>query len=396
MLLASGLGRLTSRFALESLIASAVRNTQCPLQGPVVISGLFRTASGIGESARICSKALQTLGIQHTNVDLSTNFNQIDIKAEHPVEAMPSALSGVLLLHFNAPETVHALTALRMMWPRRWHIIGNWVWELDGEPLGWRTASKFISEIWTPSEYSREALLKATNKRVTVVPYFVRSQQPQKLDRAKYGIEQNEFLVLSMADARSSLHRKNLIGSINVFRNAFGARQGFRLILKTRNLREDTAIGRMIFSAAREDSRITVIDRSIISSEVMELIDCCDVYLSLHRAEGFGLTMAEAMALGKAVIATGWSGNMEYMSNRSAALVSYSLVPALDKSGIYNPTVGTRWAEPDEAEASRLLALLAESPAERNRLGEAARDAINEKLSAKSYANALTKRLKMN
>ena len=99
-------------------------------RGPIVIAGLFRTASGIGQSARACADAFAVLGIESVNVDLSGVFRQEDMQAEHPLSRMPSNAFGTLILSFNAPETILALKALRLFWPRRWRVVGQWVWEL--------------------------------------------------------------------------------------------------------------------------------------------------------------------------------------------------------------------------------------------------------------------------
>ena len=115
------------------------------------------------------------------------------------------------------------------------------------------------------------------------------------------------------------------------------------------------------------------------------LTACADIVLSLHRGEGFGLVLAEAMLLGKPVIATGWSGNTDFMGCMNAALVSYRLVPARDDRSVYRG----QWAEPDVAEAASLLRALADDPTRRIALGERARVSTLAGLTGRELAAAL-------
>ena len=141
-------------------------------RGPIVIAGLFRTASGIGQSARACADAFAALGIESVNVDLSSVFRQEDMQAEHPLSRMPTNAFGTLILSLNAPETIFALKALRLFWPRRWRVVGQWVWELDRALPVFGQTSKYFTEIWAPSAFSAAAIAPSVDVPVKIVPYF--------------------------------------------------------------------------------------------------------------------------------------------------------------------------------------------------------------------------------
>jgi glycosyltransferase involved in cell wall biosynthesis len=123
--------------------------------------------------------------------------------------------------------------------------------------------------------------------------------------------------------------------------------------------------------------------------ENQSLLDQCDILLSPHRSEGFGLHLAEAMARGKCVIATGWSGNLQFMSYECAALLPYTLVPLHDPAGVYPQMRGAFWAEPDLKAGAGALAELAADADKRRRMGAAAKAAIAERLGTSRYRQAL-------
>lgn len=310
------------------------------------------------------------------------------MQAEHPLSRMPFNAFGTLILSLNAPETVLALKALRMFWPRRWRVIGQWVWELDRALPVFGQTSKYFTEIWAPSAFSAAAIAPSVGIPVKIVPYYLNIPENIQPKREELHLKDDEVVILSMADGRSSLTRKNMFGSIRVFNALLKKHPNCRLILKTRNLLIDP-LSKDICAAVREFPQITLIDRSLSSVETIRLIQSCDIYLSLHRAEGFGLVIAEAMRLGKAVVATGWSGNVDFMSDEAAAPVRYTLVPVTDTAGVYKQTNGECWAEPDEQSAVDILDRLVGNSQLRRRLGAAAKESIQKKLSAENYMRAI-------
>ena len=177
---------------------------------------------------------------------------------------------------------------------------------------------------------------------------------------------------------------------IDAFTQAFAPGAGAILVLKSVNGdRHPIELGRLRAAATGRDD-IRIIDGYLEHTRFLLLMDRCDVYVSLHRAEGFGLTLAQAMSLGKPVVATGYSANTEFMSAENACLVSHRLVAVPEGCGPYPTTA--RWADPDVAEAARMLRRLFEHPAEARDIGERARRDIAKDFSLEARADVFTRR----
>jgi SAM-dependent methyltransferase len=231
-----------------------------------------------------------------------------------------------------------------------------------------------VDEVWAISEFSRRAIAAATKKPVFAFPLPVAAPRPRRgFDRSGLGLPDG-FLFLFCFDFLSVSQRKNPRGLIEAFSTAFAPGEGPTLVLKAINgefqLAELEAM--KLLAAARPD--IIVIDRYLDDDENAALMDACDCYVSLHRSEGFGLTMAEAMALGKPVIATAYSGNLDFMDDDTAYLVPWTegWVP----EGCPPYRGGARWAEPDIAVAAQLMRSVVQNPEEAAAVGARAQRAV--------------------
>jgi glycosyltransferase involved in cell wall biosynthesis len=225
--------------------------------------------------------------------------------------------------------------------------------------------------------------------------------QPLYLDRAmpaqrtRWGLDLESFVFMTSFDMASDVNRKNPCAAIEAFRQAFPSNSGVALVIKVNNSHLEEAWKHHIEGlkrAAGGDSRVIIIDEAVPYAEVLSLYECCDAYVSLHRAEGLGLCLLEAMAMGKPVIATAWSGNMEFMTDQNSCLVGFSFVPVRGSTqeayrGEHIPS-GSRWADPDVGEAARWMRRLVENPELRRQIGARAVDAIAERR-AKISADAL-------
>lgn len=356
---------------------------------PLVVAGMFRTCNGIGRAARSCYEALRREGLSPIAVDLSDLFNQAETDSVVPLSPMPRSPSGTLILFANAPETERALMGLGL---RRWHdwrIIGAWAWELPVGPSGWARQARMLSEVWYPSQFVRDALHQDLRLPHRVIPHYVQAaaaKQPLKRETGDDGVR---LRVLSIADGRSSLPRKNLMSAIRMFNRAFARDDKAELYLKCRNLNLFPEYQREVMQAAASDPRIHIIDRTLPQEEHEALVARSDVVISPHRAEGFGLNLAEAMASGKAVIATGWSGNLEFMNEDNSILLPYRLAPVKDSSGIYSAYGDASWAEVEVDAGAKALRDLYESPSSLESLSEAGRRSISTKLTSHRYTDAL-------
>jgi glycosyltransferase involved in cell wall biosynthesis len=359
---------------------------------PLVVAGMFRTGNGIGRAARSCYEALNLEGLSPQAVDLSEMFHQIETDSVVPLSPMPRSSSGTLILFANAPETERALMGLGL---RRWHdwrIIGAWAWELPVGPTSWARQARMLSEVWYPSQYVCNALDHKMGVPHRIVPHFVPAPAKPNGSTPLLRAEANDGVrlrVLSIADGRSSLPRKNLLSAIRMFTRAFSGSEKAELYVKCRNLDHFPEYEREVLAAAAGDPRIHVIDRTLPQEEHEALMARSDVVISPHRAEGFGLNLAEAMACGKAVIATGWSGNLEFMNAQNSILLPYQLAPVKDPSGIYSGFKGAQWAEAEIDAGAKSLRELYESPSSVANLAEAARSSISRTLISDRYTDAL-------
>jgi glycosyltransferase involved in cell wall biosynthesis len=350
---------------------------------PIIVAGLFSVASGIGQSARMCADALEVGGFEVTRLDLSAGFGQGDLEDKPGVPDRAPKTGGTLILHLNGPETERGLFLARVLRGSRRKLIGAWVWELPCPPPGWGPASEMLDEIWVPSAFVKKAITPICRCPVRVVPYVLGDLSCMPL-----ALPSDTVSVLVMGDGLSSFSRKNVVGSIKAFKLA-RLPERVRLIVKTRNLMACPELGEEILSHAGDDPRINLTDEVLSRRAHLELLQGCDIFMSLHRAEGFGLVIAEAMALGKAVIATNWSANAEFMDERSSVPVPSRQVPINEPAGVYGGITGAVWAEPDIRYAAEALSQLASDPARRARMGEAAKARVSNFTSGKVYAEAL-------
>lgn len=350
---------------------------------------MFQTANGIGRAASTCMDALFAEGLRPRAVDLSGLFNQVDMQSAFELHQMPRTRSGTLILFANAPETERALMGLGLRRWHQWRIIGAWAWELPVAPPHWRSQTDYVSEIWAPSRFVRDAFADAYPVPVRSVPHFVQSVDYSETLSSSHDRGNVSLRVLISADGRSSLHRKNLLAAISIFQTAFEHDNTARLVVKCRNLSLYPQYQSEIQEIAKRDSRIEVIDRNLNHVDQHKLLEKCDIVLSAHRAEGFGLHLAEAMAAGKVVVATGWSGNLEFMTPQNSVLLPFKLTPVSDPTGIYGADQNASWAEVDRDSAVKALRQLAGSASRREALGVRARLDIGTKLSSAAYVEAL-------
>jgi glycosyltransferase involved in cell wall biosynthesis len=304
-------------------------------------------------------------------IDLAPPVGQsVDVlaPADLPPEGVP------LVLHVNAPLLPLALLRLPRAVTRRRPIIGYWAWELPEVPADWAPGTACVSEIWAPSRFTATALEPLLPTKVRVVPPALALIEPvpSERDRASFGLMEDAVVVLISFSLASSCARKNPFAAIAAFRAAFGDRPDRVLVLKIGGADHAPGDFSRIAAMVEGAANIRLEAGALSSGDRHALTSCADIVLSLHHAEGFGLVMAEAMALGKPVVATGWSGNTDFMDAGCAALVGSHLAPARDDRAVYQGT----WAEPDLAAAAAALRRLADDPAERLRLGSAARQRV--------------------
>jgi glycosyltransferase involved in cell wall biosynthesis len=339
--------------------------------GPVTVAGLFSAATGLGEGARLCHAALMRLGIPAGAMDLARHFGRSDLKLELP-PGENIGTGGALIVHLNPPHLPLGLAFIGRRRMRRRRIVGYWAWELEALPRSWRRGFRYVHEVWVPSEFVARAIRRETDLPVRVVPHPVTEPPASRLSRSDFGLPIDAFVALTMLDIGSGYARKNPLAAITAFRQAFGDDPGALLVLKVAGTERARWAMRELERAIGGAGNIRLLQGALSREDHGALLRSADVILSLHRSEGFGLVLAEAMRLGLPAVATAWSGNMQFMTEGNSALIDCRLLPVQDPQGIYRET-GALWAEPDVAHAAFWLRKLKAEPELRHRLGEAAR-----------------------
>ncbi|MDH4393594.1 MAG: glycosyltransferase [Aquabacterium sp.] len=315
---------------------------------------------GIGEDLRMAVQACQAAGVPFKvlNINPGQHLRQADRwLARHctdDIAALPHATNIFCLTGFDTLR-VYAEKGTALFDGR--HNIGWWPWELPVWPQRWAAAFSVVDEVWAATRFTRAMFAQVTDKPVTLMPLPVCVGRLKPTSRRTLGLPAKRFLFLFVFDFNSYLARKNPQAVIAAFGRAFPASDsGVGLVLKTMNSRPDDPAWTAFQAACAADPRITLIDRTLDRPQVLGLVQACDAYISLHRAEGFGRTLAEAMLLGKPVVATNFSGNTDFLDRNSGYPVRWARVPVA--AGDY-PFVtsddGAWWAEPDLADAARQM-----------------------------------------
>ncbi len=351
--------------------------------------GHFESEKGVGEGARSNLRIVQATGIPY-----AVN-NWVDAESDN-VEGLPDPLTNENpflsnLLTVNADQLIFFAKDHNSYMRDRFNI-AYWAWELPEFPEEWSTSFGCVDEIWTPSHFTRDAVASCSPVPVKVVPHSIDPSFVEKgtVDRAKFGLDTNTFVFLFVFDFHSYLERKNPLGLIEAYRNAFGERRDVQLVIKSvhgaAHPEEMSAI-----HAACSGTNTRLIDCILTREDKQELMMAADCYVSLHRSEGFGLTLAEAMLCAKPVVATGYSGNVDFMSDTDSFLVPYKVV-SIDRA--YGPyKAGYHWAQPDLDYASDLMREIEKCREAAGEKGLKARDRIREVLHPATIATSVWGRL---
>lgn len=362
---------------------------QSPVRGMegsgVNIFAYLRGQFGLAEAARSYASALLKAGypvaLHDIDLDLPHGLNDTSMD-EHIGHAAPYPIN---LVFVNPDYLQEALQIVQRVGARGKPTIACWFWELEMIPDQWLPSLDSVDGVMVATSFIAEALRKRTSKPIYEVPLPVAVMPDSGLKRQDFGLPENDFLFLVSFDFNSWIVRKNPLAAINAFRQAFPAGvEGVGLLVKSSNGERYPEQFASLLEAASGDPRIIVRDDVLDRAHVQALQRCVDTYVSLHRAEGFGLGIAECMAIAKPVIATGWSGNMEFMNSKNSCLVEYDLVDV--QPGEYLDSANQSWADPRLPHAAHYMRKLFDDRAFGESIGSQAAIDISQGLSKAAAA----------
>jgi len=331
--------------------------TRAPLG--VNVSGYLDTESGMGEAARASIRSLEAAGIP-----LALNNVPSLLRAGDPSYRDAFVLNHphpFNLVHLNA-DNMPAFAARRgPAYFKDRYTIGYWFWELESLPADWVMYSGYVDEVWTSSNFVRTAVREKCRMPAhrLRLPIVLPPLPPH--GRAHFGIPDGPVMFLYIFDVSSQIERKNPVAAIRAFKRAGLPRDAAVLVLKFTNADYDRAGVRRLHEEA-SGLNVVMLDGYMDRPDLCALMHTADCYLSPHRSEGFGMTILEAMRLGKPAIGTAYSAPVDFMTRENSYLLDFTLVPLTRRHGPY--PVGARWAEPDVDHAARLVREVVEHPAE--------------------------------
>lgn len=281
---------------------------------------------------------------------------------------------------------------------KRQYNISYGYWELSEYPEAWKAQDQYLNEIWAASTFIKEVVEKYSSLPVFYMPLAVEFKMPVGYTKPQFGLPEGSLMYLFTFDLASFPTRKNPQAVIEAFSKAFPVDKNEKvsLVIKVHRIptnKELTVKAEALKNHIAFDSRIHIIDELLDRNSILGLISVCDCYVSLHRAEGFGLGMAEAMKMGKVVIGTNYSGNTDYMNEENSCLVNYTLIPVAKKEYVYVED-GAVWAEPDAEHASSYMRKIYEDKEFVKKKGEAAKLYIDTHHSFEAVGKIYQKRLK--
>jgi len=269
--------------------------------------------------------------------------------------------------------------------------ITHWSWESLEFPDEWLDALNYFDEIWTPSNFCIESIAPVAKVPVIKIPFAINLPNPEA-NRKTLNLPADKFIFLFIFDFCSLFERKNPMAVVEAFERAFGKNDDRALlVIKTANGKLHPAAYAELKERMDGFSNAKLIDRYLLKDEINALISESDCYVSLHRAEGFGLTMAEAMFYGKPVIATAYSSNTDFMNPSNSFPVRYDLLTLNEAVRHYKK--GSRWADPNVAHAAELMRYVFENPEKAKQLGERAARDIREMFSPQAVGERIRRRL---
>lgn len=318
---------------------------------------------GMGEHVRLTFRAMRAAGLRPGLADIYGLINRDAQQAEEFDAFMRTDFGSINVFHINGDEVIQSMAHTAARQKAGAYNIVYPAWELSKYPRVWAEQLERFDEVWAPSRFIQSSIASAVARPVHHMPLAVEVLLSSFLGRRYFGIRENTYAFLFFFDLRSYTTRKNPGAVVEAFRRLRALRPSAEctLVIKVNGAVENPDAFERIQESARDlGDRILFVKRTMSDNEVKNLVRLCDCFVSLHRAEGFGRGMAEAMYLGRPVIATGYSGNMDFCDDETALLVPFSMVPVGENE--YPHAAGQEWADPDPGYAAELMARLVDDP----------------------------------
>ena len=358
----------------------------------VNVAGYLSGELGLGQSARLIYQAAKASGLPVTTI----NSNRVTSRKDEFFEEVsvdyfyPVTIAVVNADHFHLWVEDFGIKKID-----KTVVIGVWAWEIEDFPERMHKAFSYVDEIWVVSEFVKKAVSKHTNKPIFVLPTpIIEPKHVEILDRNSIGIPQDVKYNLFIFDYLSVFNRKNPLGLADAHIQAFPNQDGPLLVIKSMNGDQDAENREKLRFAIRNRKDILLIEDFLSRSQLTALVNECESYVSLHRSEGYGLTIAEAMALGKPVVATGYSGNLDFMNQNNSFLVPYELKRIGDGSYPYSPD--SVWAEPNLSATAKILNDLSLNKNLRDTTGLRAKNFVTRQFDLEVTAKFIKTRVQMN
>jgi glycosyltransferase involved in cell wall biosynthesis len=369
-------------------------------QIPVRILGFFGQTFGLAEAARRTFTSLKKSGcsVTATQIPYSGKHHGSDhtIRAEKKI---PTNTDEIRIFHFNGDHFEKLICDWGESILDCKYRIGFWHWELPEFPDDYLSWFDMVDEIWVPSRFVFDAIAPKSPKPVQIIPLALDEAvlKPPSPDREKFNIPKDKIVFLITFDFYSIMERKNPISGIKAFEKLLedeNYKDKIHLVVKLSNQHANDAGFKSLLKALTniDQEKITLLDNVLSRHDMLVLINSCDCLISLHRSEGFGLHLAEAMAMGKEVFATNWSGNTDFMNSKNSFLVEFDLVSLEDDFGPYRR--GRRWASPFLDHAVSKMKMQLENDCTNNMsIRNRAKDDVTEIHSLKNVSSIIQNRI---
>nr|WP_240479926.1 glycosyltransferase family 4 protein [Paenibacillus fonticola] len=362
------------------------------LSNGINLIGYSRAEMGIGESCRIAARNLDAVEIPFGILNfIGTNSARMqDFTWSH--REMEAPLHSVNLFHINAEQMTEVYAHYGNSLFQGRYNIGYWHWELLDFPDEWIDNFNLVDEVWVPSTFVADSVAMKSPVPVVKIPHSIKVDLVEPRNREYYHLPKDAFLFLSMYDVKSYQERKNPRASIEAFKAAFAPDDlHVGLVLKVNCYKSGQTDLELLDSLIANYQNIYLIKETLNRNDVNSLLSITDCFVSLHRSEGFGLGLAEAMYLGKPVIGTNWSSNIDFMNDSNSCLVDYTLI-ALGED--YGPYKGYQyWADPNIHHAAQFMKRLVDDEDYYRSIALAGQKYIQEQYSPEAVGRLIQKRL---